>query len=818
MISLIRFVFAILFSFYFVINVEANEENRKFNTINAANDLANNSVQVIVCTKTGRMIISTLGNLNFYDGVGFTHIDHKMEYRLQLPQYQGDYKLSFDRFHHIWLKNDHATTCVDLLLEVFVKDPSRVVKEMGCDEELQDLFVDNDGNVWFLTNSGLIDADQHRVFQPLRDHNIQDVDVFENLLLVFYSNGEAIALNIDNGKIVQHTKAYDWDDEQRYSRMSKILRHNDSYFVIRSGEKESILLSYDVKNSSWETLLRLPYKMNDMVLKGDSLYVATNHSYFIYNISKKNSELINHVKLMSGLTLDAHCNSIAFDKQGGLWLGTDKRGVLYARPRVSPFNCYTLDNSKAQAYVTLMENLQQNITEFNGQQANCIYVDSRNWTWVGTTTGLYMYKSPQSDPVVYNRKNGLLNNVVHAIVEDRHHNMWVSTSYGISFILFSNGSPIFVNNFNYIDNVPNEAFLNCKALCMTDGTIVMQSIDHIIEFHPDSFQVVNSLQPFRLYPKLIKLLVNGYFITPGNTYNGRMIIDRAITRAQHINVNADQNSLSLTFSSLNYFRPQQTYYRVRVVGIDKEWKVYSYFNGTDLVDADGMLHLPLMGIKPGDYDIEIQASMFPDIWDGIEPYVWKLHVYQPWWQATGAYMIFLVFILALLGVNIWMFGRNTRMRARRATEESDMIRKILSFVERCDSYNSEVLAPLNEELFGGKLNENSKLTPEFVELMMKLIPYIHEQNSELTLSRLGEVGGVTVVELYDLMTSNMYKSPRDLACEFRLNRAAEMLRSSECSIEKIASESGFRTPNYFMGCFFHKYKLTPREYREEYKS
>ena len=50
MTGLIRIVFAILFSFFFVVDVAASEDFRKFNTINAANDLANNSVQVIVCT------------------------------------------------------------------------------------------------------------------------------------------------------------------------------------------------------------------------------------------------------------------------------------------------------------------------------------------------------------------------------------------------------------------------------------------------------------------------------------------------------------------------------------------------------------------------------------------------------------------------------------------------------------------------------------------------------------------------------------------------------------------------------------------------
>ena len=61
-----------------------------------------------------------------------------------------------------------------------------------------------------------------------------------------------------------------------------------------------------------------------------------------------------------------------------------------------------------------------------------MYIDSRNWTWVGCATGLYLYKTPHDEPIIYSKDCGLLNNVIHAIIEDDAHNIWASTSYGIS--------------------------------------------------------------------------------------------------------------------------------------------------------------------------------------------------------------------------------------------------------------------------------------------------------------------------------------------------------------------------------------------------
>jgi len=51
--------------------------------------------------------------------------------------------------------------------------------------------------------------------------------------------------------------------------------------------------------------------------------------------------------------------------------------------------------------------------------------------------------------------------------------------------------------------------------------------------------------------------------------------------------------------------------------------------------------------------------------------------------------------------------------------------------------------------------------------------------------------------------------------QFRLRKAAELLTTTDKTIEEISDECGFYTPNYFMGNFFHEHKRTPKEYREE---
>ena len=788
----------------------------EFSIFNASNGLADNTVQIIKCTKTGRMIIATQGNINFYDGANFNHIDTYLDYQLKLDGYSGNYNLGFDRYHHIWLKNDHSVTCVNLYSEEFIADPSEVVKELGCEEKILDVFVDSIGDVWFETPYGLYDVQTKKMHSLEAGKQLLDVNTYQDWLIVFYEDGDEMAINRESGEVVHTTSPSVYGIEE-YSSSALTLRSDDIFYTIRNGEKGAVLLSFDVNSLEWKKLLEVPYHLNDLTLHDSLLYIPSDYSYWTFDPKTAQKLHYKRLPLMRNRSLSGKCNTISFDKQGGMWIGTESRGVLYARPHISPIKVYDLNSPEAARYVAMMDTLHSNISELEGKPASYKFTDSRNWTWYGTTTGLYGYMASDSTPIVYNKKNGLLNNIVHAIVEDHHNNLWVSTSYGLSCIIFEAGKPVFVNSFNNYDNVPNEAFIDAKALCLEDGKIVMQMIDHVIEFDPEKFEtVLNKHRNYMINPKLIRLLVNGNFIEAGEEVDGNVILDRAITRVKDIWLNANQNSISLTFSGLNYFRPIQTCYRVRVKGIDEKWKVYSYFDGSRFVDRLGLLHLPMVNLKPGTYEIEVQASMFPNSWeDSSAQYIWKVHVNQPWWQATGVYALLVLVILVLVVVNIVIFTRNTRTRAHLNAENGLMLKRLEAFAERCHAYDNELLSPQTDELLSG-IHE-PELSADFIEIMAKLLPYIISNKNKLTFHEMCKICDTDIVNLNKIMSSNLYKSPRSLMMFMRLDKAARLLKTTNKTIEEISEECQFYTPNFFIGNFYHRYKMTPIQYRNQNK-
>ena len=155
----------------------------RFYVYNAANGLSDNSAQTINCTKTGRLVITTMGQINFFDGQTFTYIDPSTENIYPLKNYSGNYHLYFDKYHHLWLKDTHSVTCVNLTTEKFVDSVGDVLKEFGVNGEATDIFVDHQNVVWVLTGKGLYSVESQRLYPIRKGLELQDLDIFQNQYL-----------------------------------------------------------------------------------------------------------------------------------------------------------------------------------------------------------------------------------------------------------------------------------------------------------------------------------------------------------------------------------------------------------------------------------------------------------------------------------------------------------------------------------------------------------------------------------------------------------------------------------------------------------
>lgn len=794
---------------------EDSTRDRRFRVINAADGLADNSAQTIKSTFSGRLVVSTIGHINFYDGSGFTHISSG-DSRYLLPKYKGHYHLYFDDSHHLWLKDKGMVTCVNMLTEQFVSDIGSIFQAQGVKGHVEDMFVDSSGSIWLVQGNNIYSR-HGKVSLPLRKGRVlQDMDISDNIVLLFYDDCQVDVYDIIAKKKLYSTNSLNHEEVKDYQGSSVIYKYRNGFFQIRNGNNKAVLMWFDLGTRQWTKVLSTDYYLSNMTVKDDVLYIASAYGYWTYDTDSRQIEHYEMIKLTDGRELLTDMNCIEFDRQGGMWIGTEKRGLLYSKYIKSPFNVMTWDNPLSIKYAEMMDKVCTYDMLVKGHRLNCTYKDSRGWIWVGSLNGLYYFKPGQKDSICVKKEDGMVNDVVHSIIEDGKHNIWVSTSNGIVGLVIKNGKVTFVNSFINSDGIPAEAFVNGRAMRLDDGTIVMQALDHVVSFNPMKMSIMEG-NNILLHPKFVRLQVNGTNIFAGTEIDGRVVTEKAVSRLNMIELPSTQNSLSLKFSSLNYFRPIQTYYRYRVSGLQDKWVMLSYYNSKGLVDKNGILHLPLLGLKPGNYMVEVQASMYPGKWT-TPPVKVVVKIKEPWWRTTGLTLLISGVFLILIIWNIVIFSGNSRLKMKRNVSEVELFRRIDGFISRAESCRMEkqTRRSVNDE--SEDVTSGADLDKDAVELLMELVPY--SRNGKLdhnVLVQLAMKKRIKLTDIYDIITNNIFRSPALLTMAMLLEKASRDLIESGMTVEEIAEKNNFASPNYFIAMFFRRYGMTPLQWRSEGK-
>ena len=794
---------------------EDSTRDRRFRVINAADGLADNSAQTIKSTFSGRLVVSTIGHINFYDGSGFTHISSG-DSRYLLPKYKGHYHLYFDDSHHIWLKDKGMVTCVNMLTEQFVSDIGSIFQAQGVKGHVEDMFVDSSGSIWLVQGNNIYSR-HGKVSLPLRKGRVlQDMDISDNIVLLFYDDCQVDVYDIIAKKKLYSTNSLNHEEVKDYQESSVIYKYRNGFFQIRNGNNKAVLMWFDLGTRQWTKVLSTDYYLSNMTVKDDVLYISSAYGYWTYDTDSRQIEHYEMIKLTDGRELLTDLNCIEFDRQGGMWIGTEKRGLLYSKYIKSPFNVMTWDNPLSVKYADMMDKVCTYDMLVKGHRLNCTYKDSRGWIWVGSLNGLYYFKPGQKDSICVKKEDGMVNDVVHSIIEDGKNNIWVSTSNGIVGLVIKNGKVTFVNSFINSDGIPAEAFVNGRAMRLDDGTIVMQALDHVVSFNPMKMSIMEG-NNILLHPKFVRLQVNGTNIFAGTEIDGRVVTEKAVSRLNMIELPSTQNSLSLKFSSLNYFRPIQTYYRYRVSGLQDKWVMLSYYNSRGLVDKNGILHLPLLGLEPGNYMVEVQASMYPGKWT-TPPVKVVVKIKEPWWRTTGLTLLISGVFLILIIWNIVIFSGNSRLKMKRNVSEVELFRRIDGFISRAESCRMEkqTRRSVNDE--SEDVTSGADLDKDAVELLMELVPY--SRNGKLdhnVLVQLAMKKRIKLTDIYDIITNNIFRSPALLTMAMLLEKASRDLIESGMTVEEIAEKNNFASPNYFIAMFFRRYGMTPLQWRSEGK-
>lgn len=100
--------------------------------------------------------------------------------------------------------------------------------------------------------------------------------------------------------------------------------------------------------------------------------------------------------------------------------------------------------------------------------------------------------------------------------------------------------------------------------------------------------------------------------------------------------------------------------------------------------------------------------------------------------------------------------------------------------------------------------------------MQKFLQYISEHYGEdISLEKLAASANVSKSECLRCFKASMQTTPYKYLMEYRLSKAAELLKNSDEPIGNIADRVGFRQVSHFGKCFREKTGFSPRDYRKQ---
>ncbi len=300
------------------------------------------------------------------------------------------------------------------------------------------------------------------------------------------------------------------------------------------------------------------------------------------------------------------------DAQGYLWLSTYKAGLLRLDLKTQELKSFRYNPADSAS--------------LSNNSVISIFLDSQKRLWFATEGGGICQYNPQKENFThYTTNNGLPSNITYRIVEDKEHNLWISTLNGLvrfnpakkEMKTFTKADGLMVNQFNYKSGFRSST-----------GMLYFGSLNGFVAFDPTRF-TTNQFMPsvvltnFEIFNKEV----------PIGTENSPL--KQSITTTQAITLPYDQSSLTFSFAALGFSSAESNRYAYKMEGLDKDWNY-----------PPSHQKITYSRIPPGHYTFLVKASNGGNRWN-TEGVHLQIHITPPFWRSPLAYAFYV-----LLGIGI----------------------------------------------------------------------------------------------------------------------------------------------------------------------
>lgn len=406
------------------LNMLANAQTRQFTHFTASNNrLSGNQIYAIMEDSSGNIWVGTTQGLTCMSLRNGQWSFRNFFHNPVDPSSLSDHSikaLSQDQQGYIWVGTESGG--LDKWITgtaSFVHFKHSPASNSISSNNIRKIITDKSGLLWIATIDGLNILDPRTdVFQVLKHDPENNRSLSDNSIKDIYqdNDGSVWIGTMYGGVNVMHQTSIPFN-----------IYH---YSKFRNSVSSDIISSLLPDSASGLWIGTEGQGLNFLDIK------SGHFTHFVHKAEDGNSLGVNFIK------------AIVKDERGCLWIGTYLGGVDRYDPQTGHFTHFTHHSPNS----------------LSSDNVVCLYMDSYNRLWAGTSKGLDIYDAHRAD---FRPANAVTDGIpsfssrsIRAIMEDSGHNLWIGTANGLNRITADGqiASYLVSNNAN---NGQIKGYINC---------------------------------------------------------------------------------------------------------------------------------------------------------------------------------------------------------------------------------------------------------------------------------------------------------------------------------------------------------------------
>lgn len=348
-----------------------------------------------------------------------------------------------------------------------------------------------------------------------------------------------------------------------------------------------------------------------------------------------------------------------------------------------------------------------------GAIINCIFVDSMDSLWVGTSNGLYKFNASSNGFSLHNAPGYILNSSdIRNIIEDNSKNIWVASKSGIFKLSGSHTGIVSIGKNHGL----HSSTLSYAARKLRSGELVFGDVAGYYSFHPD--YLTKNMKPPQI--TITDFKISNQIVKFGKGCQ----LELPIEETKKINLAYNENTFSFDFAGIHYSNPSENSHLFMLEGHEDSWR-----------NAGTEHSAHYFNLPHGTYVFKVKSVSSDGMWAMksleivIAPAWWNTW----WFRITAGFCI----ALFLYGITRWWLNQKFRLQLERSEKE----KQLANLNRRTTELEMQALrAQMNPHFIFNSLNSinrfilqnNRAQASEYLTKFSKLIRLIL-QNSQASL-------------------------------------------------------------------------------------